>query len=119
MSITETVRQYPAPEPTPNIRIDFSPHKEAYTYNVGEESYAPANTFYGKTGEVITFTATVTFAGSNQLAVGYEWFFGDGATGATNPATHTYTLTSEMPVTLIITDNRGVKWRAYKTMYLK
>lgn len=118
MSINQTVRAYPAPEPTPNIKIDFSPHGAAYTYNVGEESYAPASTFWAAVNTSLTFTATVTFAGAGQSVAGYEWKFGDGSIGSTNPVTHTYTLISELPVTLVITDNRGREFRAYKTLFV-
>jgi PKD repeat protein len=118
MSTNQTVRAYPAPEPTPDVRIDFSPHGVVYTYNVGEESYAPANTFWANVNTALTLTATVVFSGVGQSAAGYEWRFGDGTTGFTNPVVHTYALTSEVPVTLIITDNRGQEFRAYKTLYV-
>lgn len=119
MSFKRSIREFPTPEPTPNIAIEFSPHKEAYTYNVGEESYAPANTWYGPVGELITFTATVKVSGSGQSVTGYEWRFGDGTIGSGNPVTHTYTFPNEIIVTLVVTDNRGKKWLGYKSMYLK
>lgn len=87
---------------------------------VGEATIKPANTFYAHVTEVVTLTATVTFATTKQYAIGYRWDFGDGSKGYSNPATHTYTQTNaSMQVSLVVTDNRGVEWTARKSMYLK
>ena len=84
----ETVRVYPTPEPTPTIRIDFSPHGEAFTFNVGETAYSPAGAFYGAVKTTLTFTATTIFPVSTRQPVAYEWEFGDGSIGFNNPTTH-------------------------------
>ena len=115
----ETVRETPKARPTPQIRIDFSPHGEAFTFNVGEKAYNPANAFYGAIKTVITFTATTNFPVPTIQPVSYEWEFGDGSLGFGNPATHEYTIGNTFLVHLNVTDSTGYVWRVTKTMYLK
>lgn len=115
----ETVREYPKPKPTPQIRVDFSPHGEAFTFNVGEKAYAPANAYYGAVNSVITFTATAVFSDPLIQPVAYEWGFGDGTVGYGNPVTHEYAIGNTFTVHLAVIDNEGVAHRVTKTMYLK
>lgn len=120
--VIETVREVPDPEGSPEISIEFSPHKEEYTYNVGGETVKPSPTvYYAHINEAVTLTATVTFANpTKQWAVGYRWDLGDGTIAYNNPATHTYTLPStHLQVGLTVFDNKGQEWRARKAMYLK
>ncbi len=117
----ETVLATPQPKPTPTISIDFSPHRDAFSYSVGATTYVPANTFYAHVGEALTLTATVVLADSvREWIVGYEWDFGDGTKGFGNPVTHTYSFNNpHTQVGLTVTDNLNRKWRARKAMYLK
>lgn len=118
MSI-ETVRSIPQPTSTPDITIDFSPHRESFSYSVGSTVYSPDDTYFAHIGEEITLTATVSIPDDIWI-VGYEWDFGDGVKGFGNPATHTYALdNTHMQVGLTITDNLNRKWRARKAMYLR
>jgi PKD repeat protein len=122
MSPTEIVRELPAVEGTPDISIDFSPHKEEYQYNVGGSTVKPSPTaYYAHINETVTLTATVTFANTEkQWAIAYEWDLGDGTLAYNNPATHKYALPNEhLQVSLTVTDNFGQEWRARKAMYLK
>lgn len=115
----ENVRQFRPPSATCEISIDFSPHREAFSYSSGGTTYSPADTFYAHTGETITFAATV-IPGIGQRIIGYRWDFGDGSIGYGNPATHKYTLPSEhIQVKLIVTDDSNRKHRALKAMYLR
>jgi hypothetical protein len=120
MSTLESVRSFPTPEPTPSIRLDFAPHKEVYVYTLGETTVEPANTFYAHANETLTFTASITFPTASRYAVGYRWEFGDGGVAYSNPATHVYKQPSTtMLAVFVVTDNKGVEWRASKAMYLK
>lgn len=115
----ETIRVLPDPKATPVISIDFSPHKEVYTYVIGETTQEWSSTFYAHVAEVVTFTATIVWPTGKSVA-GYKWEFGDGSEGSGNPSTHTYAQASvNLNVTLTITDNNGVEWTARKSMYLK
>lgn len=119
MANLESVRSRPTAKPTPVISLDFSPHKEVYTYAVGEATIEWNNTFYGHINEVITFTATIVWPPGMSVA-GYHWDFGDGSEAGTNPATHTYLqATVNLNVAFTVTDNHGVEWTARKSMYLK
>lgn len=118
--MSETIRSFAPARATPSIALDFSPHKGAYTYSIGETTVEFANTYYANINEVITFTATLTFPTPDRYAVGYHWSFGDGSEGFANPATHTYKQTSvNIDVAFTVTDNKGVEWTARKSMYLK
>lgn len=120
MSNKESVRSFPTPEPTPTIRISFAPHGEAYTYLLGETLISPANAFYAATKTSITFTATVEFHVADRWAVGYRWDFGDGGMAYSNPATHTYTQANiTLQTSFIVIDNKGVEWKARKSVYTK
>lgn len=120
MTTLESVRSFPTPEPTPSIRLDFSPHKEAYIYTLGEVTVEPANTFYAHINETVTFTATVEFHVTDRWAVGYRWEFGDGGVAYTNPATHKYSQpNTTLQASFTVIDNKGQEWRAHKAMYLK
>lgn len=120
MLTTESIRSFPTPEPTPTIKIDFEPHQESYTYLLGETLVNPVNTFYAAVNESLTFTATIEFHVSDRYAVGYQWDFGDGSKGYSNPVTHTYTQTNvNLQVSFIVIDNKGVEWGVRKSMYVK
>lgn len=120
MTTLESVRSFPVPEPTPNIRLNFSPHKEAYVYTVGETTVSPANAFYAHINESVTLTASIEFFVADRWAVGYKWDFGDGVVGNSNPATHIYKQpNTTMQVSFTVIDNKGVEWYARKAMYLK
>lgn len=121
MTPLETIRSFPSSTATPQILIDFSPHGSAFSYNVGETTYSPSNTFFASVGRLLTFTATITFFNPNShYAIGYEWFFGDGKIGYDNPTTHIYEVPNEhTQLSLVVTDNLGKEWTARKSMYLK
>lgn len=119
MTTLESVRSFPTPEPTPTIRITFSPHQEAYTYLLGETLVAPLNSFYAGVNQSLTFTATIEFNVTDRWAVGYRWEFGDGGISYSNPATHTYSQeNTNLQVAFIVIDNKGKEWRARKSMYV-
>lgn len=115
----ESIRSFPTPEPTPSIRLDFSPHRETYVYTVGEATVEFVNTYLGHTNEDITFTATISFPTNRRYASGYRWDFGDGSKGFTNPVKHTYIQGNTYQVSFIIIDNFGLEWGATKNMYIK
>jgi PKD repeat protein len=59
-------------------------------------------------GDPTVFTATVTDpSNSGQVAVGYSWNFGDGATAGGQTLTHTFATAGTFIVSLTITDNLG------------
>lgn len=117
----ENVREFKSPEATPQIQIDFSPHREPFAYSAGSVVYSPAGVYFAHAKETITFTATVDLANpATQHIIGYEWDFGDGSKGYGNPVTHIYNLDNEnTQVRLTVTDNKNRKWIATKAMYLR
>lgn len=120
MTTLESVRSFPTPEPTPTIRLDFSPHHEEYIYTLGEVTVAPANAFYAHVNETVTFTATIEFHVLDRWAVGYRWNFGDGGIAYSNPATHVYVQSNTtMQAAFVVIDNKGIEWRARRSMYLQ
>ncbi|TMI47678.1 PKD domain-containing protein [Candidatus Bathyarchaeota archaeon] len=56
------------------------------------------------TGQSVTFTATVS---GGTAPYSYAWNFGDGTTGSTNPASHSYSTKGTFIVTLTVTDTNG------------
>lgn len=60
------------------------------------------------TGAVCQFNAAGSFDPDGTIA-SYEWKFGDGTTGSGSAPAHTYATGATYDVTLIVTDQQGVK----------
>ncbi len=76
-----------------------------------------ANPAYPETNQQVTFSATAT-APSDDPVTGWEWDFGDGATGtAAPPVTHTYTTSGIFTVRVRAKNEKG-GWSSWKTLTL-
>ncbi|HKW81483.1 MAG TPA: PKD domain-containing protein, partial [Casimicrobiaceae bacterium] len=84
-------------------------------------TYAPATPPY--TSILVTAIALDTFSFSSSATVApgvtvvsYAWNFGDGTTASGATATHRYTASGTYPVVLTVTDSRGVKGSAIRSV---
>jgi PKD repeat protein len=57
--------------------------------------------------EAVFFNAAASTAGTGHTITGYQWNFGDGATGSGVSASHIYTVAGVYNVTLTVTDEAG------------
>ena len=73
--------------------------------SVNDVSIKPEDTYSYCSGENMTFAVDV-----NTNAYTLQWDFGDGSTGSTNPATHTFHDQRIYPVTLTITTEESGCW---------
>lgn len=71
---------------------------------VAEFTFSPANPL---PNDDVRFNASASLPSAGRTIVGYEWDFGDGATGSGVQPTHRYTLPRVYNVTLKITDDLG------------
>ena len=97
------------------------PHtlQDGYFYTnrpVARFTYAPhPMDYYGRpiVGELVTFDGTASYDPDEPHdstpggIVGYQWVFGDGATGTGDIINHTYTEAGTYVVTLTVTDDEG------------
>lgn len=119
MAELETVRQFKTPEPSPTVKISFSPHGEVYSFVVGATTIEFPEAFWGPINASLKFKVETVFPTSARSAVLYRWDFGDGHEGSGVEASHTYLQKSEnLSVVCVVTDNFGIEWTSRKSMYV-
>ena len=73
-------------------------------------SYSPISP---QVGQTVTFTASPT---GGVSPYSFSWTFGDGGTGTSNPATHSYNTAGSYSAKLTVTDHIGTKSNATQTL---